>query len=184
VCCSYLNQGRGLSPLPPGNATTPNYSLNHARSGSDNLTASTYPLLYRPRRSGPLRAYLYVIFMGFRGPEALKDNLEQRGDCQATRKSHKTTRIVGWVVGRDSLSTGRDSHKPTHRTISCIQRWLRRSRPQHQLAAGVAQFELSERVAHVVEREDSGNRHFQLTPCDEVGQLGDHLCRCGIRAAF
>ena len=110
--------------------------------------------------------------------------LEQRGACQAARKSHKTTRIVGWVVGRDSLSTGRDSHKPTHRTISCIQRWLRRSRPQHQLAAGVAQFELSERVAHVVEREDSGNRHFQLTPCDEVGQLGDHLCRCGIRAAF
>jgi len=23
--------------------TTPNYSLNHARSGSDNVTASTYP---------------------------------------------------------------------------------------------------------------------------------------------
>src|SRR5580693_1352747 len=42
ACCGYLNQGRGLSPLPPGNATTPNYSLNHARSGSDNLTASTY----------------------------------------------------------------------------------------------------------------------------------------------
>jgi hypothetical protein len=39
---------------PPGETTTPNYSLNHARPGSDNLTASTYPLLYRPRRSGPL----------------------------------------------------------------------------------------------------------------------------------
>ena len=58
------------------------------------------------------------------------------------------------------------------------------SRSQHQLAAGVAQFELSVRVPHVVEGEDSGDRHFQLTPCDEVGQLGDHRCGCGIRAAF
>src|SRR3984893_1248293 len=63
------------------------------------------------------------------------------------------------------------------------KRCLVRSRSQHQLAAGVAQFELSERVAHVVEREDSGDRHFQLTPCDEVRQLGDHRCG-GIRAAF
>src|SRR5882762_106765 len=37
--------------------------------------------------------------MGFRGPEALKDNLEQRGDCQTRRKSYKATGIVGWVVG-------------------------------------------------------------------------------------
>ena len=26
-CCGYLNQARGLSPLPQGNTTTPNYSL-------------------------------------------------------------------------------------------------------------------------------------------------------------
>ena len=58
ACCGYLNQGRRLSALPQGNETTPNYSLNHARFGSDNLTASTYPLLYRPRHSGPLRSYL------------------------------------------------------------------------------------------------------------------------------
>jgi len=58
------------------------------------------------------------------------------------------------------------------------------SRSQHQLAAGVAQFELSVRFPHVVEGEDSGNRHFQLTPCDEVCQLGDHRCGCGISAAF
>jgi len=58
------------------------------------------------------------------------------------------------------------------------------SRSQHQLAASVAQFELSERVAHVVEGEDSGNRHFQLAPCNEVSQFGDHCCGCGIRAAF
>ena len=53
----------------------PNYSLNHAGSGSDNLTASTYPLLNRPRRSEPFRFYLGVIFMRFRGPQALADNL-------------------------------------------------------------------------------------------------------------
>ena len=65
----------------------PNYSLNHARSGSENLTPSTYPLLYRPRRFEPLRAYLKVIFMGFRGPEALKDNLHQRENSSVDHPS-------------------------------------------------------------------------------------------------
>ena len=32
---SYLKQDRGLSSLHGRNTTTPNYSLNHARSGSD-----------------------------------------------------------------------------------------------------------------------------------------------------
>jgi len=27
------------------------------------------------------------------------NNLQERGDCQTTRKPYKTTRIVGWVVG-------------------------------------------------------------------------------------
>ena len=58
-----------------------------------------------------------------------------------------------------------------------------RSWSQYQLAAGVALFELPVRVPHIVEGEDSGDRHFQLTPCDEVGQLGDHRCGRGIRAA-
>src|SRR5882724_578309 len=52
-----------------------NYSLNHARSGSDSRTASTYPLLTRPCRSGPLRSYLRKIFMRFRGPKALQRQL-------------------------------------------------------------------------------------------------------------
>jgi hypothetical protein len=102
------------------------------------------------------------------------------GKCH-TRKSHKTTRIVGW----DSLSSGRDPHETDAIEPFCtFQRCLRHSRLQHQLAAGVAQFELPERFSHVVESEDSGNRHFQLTPFDEVGQLGDHRCGCGISAAF
>src|SRR5208283_567108 len=75
ACCSYLNQGYGLSLLPQRNATTPNYSLNHARSGSDSLTASTSPIWLRPRRSGPEQSYLGVIFIRFRGPQALKDSL-------------------------------------------------------------------------------------------------------------
>src|SRR5437667_6029027 len=51
-----------------------NYPLKHARSGSDNPTVSTSPARIRPRRSRPLRSYLYVIFMRFRGPQALNDN--------------------------------------------------------------------------------------------------------------
>jgi hypothetical protein len=50
ACCEYLNQGHGLSPLPPGKTTTPNYSLNHARSASDTYTVSTFPLWHRSRR--------------------------------------------------------------------------------------------------------------------------------------
>lgn len=42
-----------LSPLPPTGETTPNYSLNPARSGSDSSTASTSPLLDQSRRSAP-----------------------------------------------------------------------------------------------------------------------------------
>jgi hypothetical protein len=48
----------------------------------------------------------------------------------------------------------------------------------------VAQLDLSVRLPHVVEGEDSGNRHFQFTLCDEVRQLGEHRCGCGIRAAL
>jgi len=51
----------------------PIYALKHARSRSDKQTASTYPLLIRPCRSEPLLPYLEIIFMGFRGPQALTD---------------------------------------------------------------------------------------------------------------
>jgi hypothetical protein len=39
------------------------------------LSTSTYPLGTRPHRFGPLRSYLEVIFMRFRGPKALNDKL-------------------------------------------------------------------------------------------------------------
>src|SRR5438876_11728371 len=51
TCCEFLKQGHGLSPLPQEGETTPNYSLNHARSGSDTRTASTSPLRNQSRRS-------------------------------------------------------------------------------------------------------------------------------------
>jgi hypothetical protein len=54
---TYINQGRGLLLLLERKTTTPNYSLNHARSGSDKETASAYPLLIRPRPSKLLRCY-------------------------------------------------------------------------------------------------------------------------------
>ncbi len=50
-------------------------ALNNARSGLDSLTTSTSPMFGRPRRSGPFRSYLEVIFMRFRGPKALNDSL-------------------------------------------------------------------------------------------------------------
>src|SRR5215469_6205968 len=78
ACCGYLNQARGLTLLPQGKTTTSNYSLKHARSGSDRVAASTSPLRSRPRRPGPLRSYLEVIFIRFRGPQPLKDRVESR----------------------------------------------------------------------------------------------------------
>src|SRR5215469_10460749 len=49
----YIKQGLGLSPLPQGKRQRTIYSLHHARSGSDKLTASVAPLLNQPRRSQP-----------------------------------------------------------------------------------------------------------------------------------
>ena len=33
-----------------------------------------------------------------RSVDRFYNNLQERGDCQTTRKPHKTIRIVGWVV--------------------------------------------------------------------------------------
>jgi len=72
-----MKQGLGLSPLPQRKRQRTIYSLYHARSGSDNLTASAAPLFNQSRRSEPARimAWPQTIFMGFRGPEALPDKL-------------------------------------------------------------------------------------------------------------
>src|SRR5882762_2460869 len=66
----YLNQSRGLSPLPQGKTTTPNYSLKHARPGSDRWTASNFPLI---SSTSPLQTVAILPLSDFhRGPKALK----------------------------------------------------------------------------------------------------------------
>ena len=60
----------------------------------------------------------------------------------------------GVQVGRDDRKQGRFAP-----ALRCL-----RSGSQCQLAAGVSLLDL----AHIVEGEDSGDRHFELTPCDEV----------------
>src|SRR5215471_18341247 len=74
-----LTRVAGYRRSPQGKTTTPNYSLKHARSGSDTSTASTYPFFIRPRRSRPSRSYLWVIFMRFCGPQALRDTNVYQG---------------------------------------------------------------------------------------------------------
>src|SRR6267154_1897085 len=62
ACCGYLNQARGLSPPPRGKTTTPNYSLKHARSGSDRWTVSKSPLI---NATSPLRAVAILPLSDF-----------------------------------------------------------------------------------------------------------------------
>jgi hypothetical protein len=53
---SYLKQGHGLSPLPPGETTTPNYSLNTHAPDQTHLRPQLLHCVFRSRRSG--RCYL------------------------------------------------------------------------------------------------------------------------------
>src|SRR4029077_4790057 len=66
---SSLSRVTGYRRSHKRGETTPNYSLNHARSGSDTQTASTSPLRLQSTRS---EAFLFCIrlggvFMSFRG---------------------------------------------------------------------------------------------------------------------
>ena len=62
-------------------STENHFALLRTGEGSDNLTASAAPLLNQSRRSKPswIMALLWTIFMGFRGPQALDDNLQDAG---------------------------------------------------------------------------------------------------------
>jgi hypothetical protein len=91
ACCDFLNQGHRLSPLPPKEQTTPNYLLNHARSGSDTRTVSTSPVRTQSRRSEPVLfcSRLGAIFMRFSGPQAqtdTRDSPEQAMVCTKHRE--------------------------------------------------------------------------------------------------
>src|ERR1700751_5593523 len=72
--------------------TTPNYLLNHARSGSDTRTASTAPVRTQSRRSEPVLfcIRLELIFMRFSGPQAQTDtraSSEQAMVCSRTSRN-------------------------------------------------------------------------------------------------
>ena len=71
--------------------TTPTYSLNHARSGSDTRTASASPLRTQSRRSEPVPfcIRLEVIFMRFHGPSAQQDT---RGSPEIAMVCSRTPR--------------------------------------------------------------------------------------------
>src|SRR6202047_4456050 len=61
ACCGYVNQGRGLSPLPQGKTTTPNYSLSRTLrirqpNGLDFSTVSS---------TSPLRAVAILTLSDF-----------------------------------------------------------------------------------------------------------------------
>src|SRR6266436_2900721 len=92
ACCGYLNQARGLSPPPRGKTTTPNYSLKHARPGSDRVTASTSPLISATSPLGPLRSYLCVIFMRFRGPAGPKGQSRKNYTTSSVRRGPQTSK--------------------------------------------------------------------------------------------
>src|SRR5262249_20534389 len=110
VCCNYVNHGRGLSLLPTKGAT-PIYSLHYARSGSDTLSASAYPVSDRPYHSHrPLFCPMLVpIFMSFRGPLVMACTLAQSPSDPSHRKLRQLRCLrrfdaTGWnepVPGRE-----------------------------------------------------------------------------------
>ena len=69
--------------------TTPNYLLNHARSGSDTRTASTSPVRTQSHRSEPVLfcIRLELIFMRFCGPQAQTDTRDSPEISMAESKS-------------------------------------------------------------------------------------------------
>lgn len=77
-----ISQGRGLSSAVRDDSTTPNYSVNHARSGSDSCSALTAPLV---SSISPLHAAAIValprIFMTFRGLKAQSDPVAKLVQC-------------------------------------------------------------------------------------------------------
>src|SRR5208282_6805163 len=83
ACCDYLNQSRGLSLLPQGKTTTPNYSLKHARSGSDRWTASNSPLI---NSTSPLLTVSIIPLSDFhelsRAAAALRDRWDEKAGLQ------------------------------------------------------------------------------------------------------
>src|SRR6201984_2151600 len=82
-----------------GEIATPIYSLNHARSGSDRVTASTAPLCVRPRRSRvfPIVLCLSNDFHEVSRAVALNGRVENpapRASCWIELNSQRFARVA------------------------------------------------------------------------------------------
>jgi len=93
------SDGTVLATIPagrqPSRKFTPN-SINTSAFGFTGRAQSSPPPFTpcRERASGKALA-----FLGRSRRDRLREMVLGRGDCQTPRKSYKTTRIVGWVVG-------------------------------------------------------------------------------------
>ncbi len=119
--CRNLRQPRSRAiAAPHQRSATPIYSLHHARSGSDTLTASAYPVSDRPYHSHrPLFwQMLVLIFMSFRGPlrpEMTRYGLHARQVAYATLYTRGSDDFVSSVAaliatGWSEPAPGRDFH--------------------------------------------------------------------------
>jgi hypothetical protein len=52
------------------------------------------------------------LITGQRCVNRFYNDLQTRGDCQNTRKPYKSSYIVGWVVGGNSIPEGHPAHLP------------------------------------------------------------------------
>src|SRR5258707_4302780 len=105
-----MQQARGLSPLPQGED---NDAQLFAQSRMLRIRQLNGLYLSIVVSTSPLRAVASIPLSDFHGVSRAggpKGQLTKTRGCQTTHKSHKTTRIVGWIVGWDSLSTRRDPH--------------------------------------------------------------------------
>src|SRR5438132_873311 len=103
ACCGYLNQGHGLSPLPQGKTTTPNYSLKHARSGSDTYTASTSSTV---ASTSPLQAVAILPLSDFHeisraaGPKRHLPTTSRRSPSRRDSTSPLSSRVARAFIRR------------------------------------------------------------------------------------
>src|SRR6266550_8284247 len=94
ACCAYLNQGHGLSPLPPGENNDAQLSaqsrtLRIRQSCGLNFSSANSTSLLRA-----VAILLWVIFIRFRGPQALNDNLVCPSPGRTLRRSETRSTAV------------------------------------------------------------------------------------------
>src|SRR5258705_13855905 len=112
------------------------------------------------RYRSPSARYIMMLVRGFplRAPTVCRSTIGAPSNGPLTRP---------WLARNSAILRSLKS-LPLLIVVSSHRLTSRRSRPQHELAAGVALFELPVCIAHIVEGEDCGDGHFQLTPAAEA----------------